>query len=96
MILQSKNDPVISFDNSLNYIKNNTINKNVEYLILDNKYHNPNYTDEGLKIMVEFVTECAKYKNDKEKLEEIKKNTDYHTMGSLDEDIMNKILDFIK
>ncbi|MCR4899006.1 MAG: hypothetical protein K5892_07305, partial [Acholeplasmatales bacterium] len=61
-----------------------------------NKYHNPNYTDEGLKIMVEFVTECAKYKNDKVKLEEIKKNTDYHTMGSLDEDIMNKILDFIK
>ena len=96
MILQSKNDPVISFDNSLNYIKNNTINKNVEYLILDNKYHNPNYTDEGLKIMVEFVTECAKYKDNKDKLEEIKKNTDYHTMGSLDEDVMNKILDFIK
>ena len=96
MIVQSDNDPVILFNNSLNYIKNNTTNKNVEYLIMKNKFHNPNYTDEGIKLLVEFVTGLNKFKDDKEKLEEFKKTRDYHKMGSLDEEVMEKILKFIK
>ena len=68
--------------------------KDIESIISDNKYHNPNYSDKAISIMLEYSTKTKELKN--EELKNYKKNFDYHTMGELDNEVMDKIILFLK
>ncbi len=90
MLVQSKNDHVVKFDIGVGEIKEKTTNKNVLYIINDGRYHNPNYTDEALQMMFKFYQESSKLKG--EELSNYKKNFDFHKMGELDSNIMDRIV----
>lgn len=92
-ILHSKNDNTISYKDSTLYIQNKTKNKNIKYNIVDNKYHNPNYSDSAINNLVSYSKSLSG--KSKEEIIEIKKNTDFHKLGELDIDIMNDIVNFL-
>ena len=67
--------------------------KNAKFLISENKYHNPDYSDDALKIMVNFYKEIKG--KTAEEANEIKKRTDFIAMGKLDDEVMNSIISFL-
>lgn len=93
-ILHSKNDHTINYNKSTLFIKNNTKNTNIKYNIVDNKFHNPNYSDSAIESMVAYVNSLSG--KTKEEIIEIKRNTDFHKLGELDNKIMDDIVEFLK
>lgn len=93
-ILHSKNDNMISYINNTNKIINKCKNKNIVYKIVDNKYHNPNYSDEAINNLLKYSLSLNGKTN--EEIIQIKNNTDFHKLGELDENIMNDIIKFLK
>lgn len=93
MVVQSKDDYQVRFESSLGLLKNK-LKRNANYLEVDNKGHNPDYTENAVKLVKEFVSNISKY-NGKE-LEEYMANQDYFSMGELDNDVMDKLVAFLK
>lgn len=93
MLIQSLNDQVVKYNIGVGMIKEKTKNKNIEYIINDGRFHNPNYTDEAIKIMGKFYQESSKLSG--KELQEYKRNFDFHKMGELDPLIMDKICEDI-
>lgn len=92
MIVHSKNDHMVNYNRHTMLVLNKF--KDIESIISDNKYHNPNYSDKAISIMLEYSTKTKELKN--EELKNYKKNFDYHTMGELDNEVMDKIILFLK
>jgi alpha-beta hydrolase superfamily lysophospholipase len=92
LILHSKDDYMVKYEhNTLKLInKNNTIKS----IILENKRHNPNYSDEAIKLLTEYSLKASKLKG--EELVELKKSTDFLKLGELDNEIMYKIMEFVE
>lgn len=93
LIVHSKDDKMVSLKHNTEYLMRKIKNKNIEYLIVDGRNHNPDYTIEA----VNYMKECFKKMKalPKEKVIEYRKNIDYHKMGELDHDIFSLILDFL-
>lgn len=92
LIVHSKDDYLLNFDTTTKVLQQTIKNDKVEYLIVNNKGHNPDYTEDAVEYM---KTTSAKLKTlpDSQKAE-YKKSLDYHRMGALDQSVMNKIIDF--
>ena len=93
MVVQSKNDSVVSFKSSLGYVKDNIGNK-AEYIVMEDRFHNPDYKKEAVDKLMKFYGEMGKCK--KEDLPELFKKQDFRAMGELDPEVMDKIVDFLK
>ena len=93
MVIQSEDDPIVSFNSSLNYIKNNT-KKESEYGVVNDRCHNPDYKIEAVKKLMKFYDDFSKCK--KEELNDLFAKCDFRAMGELDSMIMNYIINFIK
>ena len=93
MVIQSKNDNVVSFDSSLGYIKNR-IGDKAEYVELLDRFHNPDYKKEAVDKLMKFYAEMSKCSKDK--LKDLFAKQDFRAMGELDPIVMDKIIDFIK
>ncbi len=93
MVLQSKNDNVVRFDSSLGYIKSVDGDK-AEYLVVDDRYHNPDYKIEAVNKLMAFYKELGQ--TSKDKYPELFAKSDFRAMGELDSEIMDKIIEFIK
>lgn len=92
LVLHSKDDHMVKIEyNTLKLIKKNT---KIKSIILDNKRHNPNYTEEAVKKLSEYSHLVKTL--DEDEVIELKKKTDFLALGELDKDIMNKIMDFIQ
>ena len=92
LILHSKNDPLVNFDMHTKLVMEKFPIFN--YIINENRGHNPNYSDESIKNLNNYLTEAKKLSP--EEKEELKKRTDFLKMGELDSEVMDKIVDFLK
>lgn len=101
LIIHSKDDPIVPFETNTKVLMNNINNKNVKFLIVDNKGHNPNYKKEASKYMNEtFATYNKLIKEKKLSSFEDKKRymeeKDLFKMTEQDEEIWEEIINNMK
>ena len=87
LLIQSTN-----YNYAVGFLKNNLKDK-CEYIILEDRLHNPDYKAEAVKYLNEFMSNIKKYKG--KELEEYFKKQDFHKMGELDMNVMKNIINFI-
>lgn len=92
LILHSIDDSVVKYKYNTQYLKNKF--KDINYIILNDRAHNPTYTTNAVKLLGKYADDLKKLEADK--VDEYKDNTDYHRLGELDDLIMNKIVKFIE
>ncbi len=68
-------------------------NNNVYFKILENKKHNPNYSLEAINRLTLYTQELKT--KTKEEVIIYKKNTNFHKLGELDDEIMKEIVLFL-
>ena len=93
MILQSTNDQEVPFESSLGYIKNG-LKKKAEYVVVEDRFHNPDYKKEAVDKLTAFYSEVGKHSGDD--LAEFMSKQKFREMGELDPEIMDKIVEFVK
>ncbi len=93
LLVQSKDDNMVSYSSSVGYLKDK-LGEKAEYIIMDDRKHNPDYKLESVNYLNEFVSNVFKY-NGEEQVEYIKAQ-DFHKMGELDQTVMDKLVDFLK
>lgn len=102
LLIYSSSDQLIKKKIHYDYLYKNLASKsNIEFLLVDNKGHNPNYTTEAVKLLEEYSKTKSKYGKKKlliseEQKKEFLKLFDFDKMTEQDESVWNKILDFIK
>ncbi len=94
-ILHSKDDTMVPYKISTEVLQKKLNQPNIQYEIVDNKRHNPDYSLEALEYTKEAFTELNSIKDANQKLE-FRKNLDYHKMGELDENVFHHIITFLK
>jgi len=93
MVIQSKNDSVVSFESSLGYIEKKIGNK-AEYVVMEDRFHNPDYKKEAVDKLMKLYQDIANTSQDK--LPELFAKQDFRAMGELDPVVMDKIVNFVK
>ena len=71
---------------------------NVEFLFLKNKGHNPNYTEDAVKLLTEFSkarTKFVKKQTSKEEKERFVSSFDWGAMTAQDENVWQKIFEHL-
>ena len=94
LVIHSKDDYLISYYKHMKYIMDHVKNKNVNYLVVDHKGHNPSYTEEGVTRLKDSFYQLNELEG-KEK-DEYLKQCDFISMGKLDEKLMDQIVSFIR
>lgn len=94
LILHSKDDFMVKYDYHTKKLIDRCKNNHVQYLILDNKKHNPDYTEDAVNYMLSVNKELKTMTDENAKLE-FRKSWDYKRMGKLDEEVISEILKFI-
>lgn len=92
LIISSIDDSVINYKENTLYLKNKF--KDFNYIIETNKSHNPQYKKESVDRLNVFLNNINKLKGSE--LINYMKNTNYHLLGELDNNIMDNIVEFIK
>ena len=102
LIIHSKDDDTCHFENHFGELKRAVSdNPNVEFLAVDGKGHNPNYTEDAVKYKDECMAllrkllKKKKLKTDEEKAAFVKSH-DWMRMTKQDDKVWNKIFDFIE
>ena len=98
LFIHSKDDQMVKYEKSTLVVEGFN-NPNFEFVIVDGKGHNPDYTDESIKCMREVFGEynrLSKDKKTKDKAIELLKNSSAMKMTNMDKDILDRILEFIK
>lgn len=93
MIIQSKNDHLLPFDSTFGYLKNG-LKKNAKFIVNDDRYHNPDYKKEAVFKLMAFLNNVSKYSGDE--LVDFMNKQDFRSMGELDNNVMDEIVNFIK
>ena len=101
LIIHSNDDNMVNPIVGINYIKELTANKNVKYLLVDSKGHNPNYKETAVMYMAstmkDFNTkvQTGLIKTEQEKIKYFQ-NVDFYKMTDQDDKIFSQIIDLIK
>ena len=102
LIIHSRDDATCSFDAHFGELKKALSDQpNVEFLALDGKGHNPNYTAEAVKLLADF-SKSLRQKNKKkelttpEKKAEFVASFDWYKITEQDADVWNKIFEFLE
>lgn len=102
LIIHSKDDKTCHFENHFGELKRAlSDSENVEFLAVDGKGHNPNYTEDAVKYKDERMAVLRKMlkkkqlTTDEEKAAFIK-SSDWLRMTKQDDEIWNKIFDFLE
>jgi len=99
LLIYSDNDQLVRKSIHFDMLKEGLAHKeNIEFLLVKNKGHNPNYTEDAVKYLAEFTTAQGKAtKNKQLETEEQKKafvdSFDWDRMTAQDEDVWTKILE---
>ena len=94
LVIHSKDDYLISYYKHMKYIMDHVKNRDVSYLVVDHKGHNPNYTEAGVAKLKESMYKMNELSG--EEKEEYLKSCDFLEMGKLDERVMSQIVSFIR
>lgn len=93
LIIHSEDDPMVSYAYNTAELKKKCLNPRISYYITAGKRHNPQYTAEAVQALQEYSLRLQGLSP--QEAEEFKKNTDYHELGRLDCEVMDRIVDFI-
>ena len=102
LLIYSSSDQVIKKKLHYDYLyKNLSSRSNIEFLLVDNKGHNPNYTVEAVRLLGEYSKTKSKYGKKKllvseEQKKEFLKLFDFDKMTKQDESVWSKIFEFLK
>ena len=94
LFVHSTDDHLVDINYSTNYIKEKTKNKNIQYLVLENRQHQPHYTLEACEKLSAYNEKIKDMS--KEELDELKRNTDFLSMGVIDPEVMDKVVELIE
>ena len=86
VIIHSTNDKVVKFKYNTNMLKKKL--SNVSYIIVDDKDHCPQYSINAVAVGRKFMEETSKM-SEEEKTEYMK-GFDFHSMGALDKNLLDK------
>lgn len=90
VILHSENDNMVKFRyNTFMLMKQDL--SNVSYMIFKDKKHNPHYAYSALRAEEEYVREISKLSKDEQTA--FMEKTDFHKLGELDEEVLDKALE---
>lgn len=89
LIVHSKDDSTISFDSDIPILQKTVTNPNVEYIVCNNKKHNPNYTEDAVTYMNSIL---GSYNGQPDYY----KTTDWNRMTAQDTTFWDKALAFLK
>lgn len=101
LFIHSKDDHLVPFETATGFIQKKIKNKNLSFIVVDGKKHNPNYTKESLDYMTE-TFEVYHEKIKSKELDTLEKKKEYMSdksafkMTYQDEEIWNQIFDFLK
>ncbi|MCQ2770574.1 MAG: alpha/beta fold hydrolase, partial [Clostridia bacterium] len=100
LFIHSTDDKIVPYKSASGFLKKKINNKNISYLVVSGKGHNPNYTVEAIKYMNNTFAEYgAKIKSNELKTFEEKvafmSDKSALKMTIQDDDIWEKILDFL-
>ena len=91
LFLASIDDPMVPYENNTGYIKK--LYPNLNYIIVNNKGHNPNYKEEAVKKLQKFQNDIKAVPSDK--ITEFMNSINFHELGELDTSVMDKLIEFI-
>lgn len=94
LIVHSMDDPMVKYETSTKRMEKSCKNSGVSFLIVEDKLHNPQYTKQSVVLLKEYSLKLRGLA--KEEADNLKRNTDFHALGKLDSEVMNKIVNFIK
>ncbi len=101
LFIHSKDDKIIEYAPGIKYVKENIKNSNLEFMIVDKKGHNPNYTISSLNYMNKTLNDFSKLVasnklNTLEKQKEFMKDKSPYKMTNQDKKVINRIVKFIE
>ncbi|MBR3966862.1 MAG: alpha/beta fold hydrolase [Clostridia bacterium] len=100
LLIYSENDPMCKKKHYDILKKGLGDKENISFMLLKNKGHNPNYTEEALKLLDKFSKERAKVTRNKnlskEFCEEFIASFDFHKMTEQDETVWNEIFEHLE
>ena len=91
IIIQSKDDPIVPYSSSLEYLEKNTKNKNITFVTLNGKMHNPDYTIESVNYFNDFNNKLRVTKDP----DRLYKETDFKKCGELDTPVWDNLLSLL-
>ena len=100
LFIHSKDDPMVSYKSSIEVI-NSLNNPSIKTISLDNRMHNPNYTDDAVTYLNDVFTKYNELiskkviKTDKDKIKYFK-NVSIEKLTEQDEKIFDEIVSFIE
>ena len=94
LFIHSSDDPTVKIDYSTNYVQRKTKNKNIKYFVLTDRRHQPHYTLEACDKLQAFKEKMNGLSNDE--LDELLRGADFLSMGAVDPEVMDKIVELIK
>lgn len=95
LFIQSEDDPVVNFKESVGHIKDFIPNPNFSFIIEKNKKHNPNYTREALCYMYETFGQFNAMTDILEK-KKFMQDKSARMMTVQDEKVMSEVIRFLK
>ena len=100
LLAHSEDDAMVPFAWSTGYIRENTKNPDVRYLLCTGRKHNTNYTDDAVAYMNEVLgglhaQEKARKLRSAEEKREYLKDTDWFRMTRQDEDFWDRVCAFL-
>ena len=93
LIIHSLDDNLVKFKYNAGFLQKKITNPNINYLIVDGKKHNPDYSSKAIEYTTQVLNKL--HSLTKEEAQEFRKDINYHLMGELDNVIMEKILAFL-
>ncbi len=94
-LFYSTNDPLVNFEKNFNYLKSNIKRNDVLFYEVNNKGHNPTYTEESSKKLSDLIKKVHKFSSMEEKVN-YTKDLDFKEFCQLDEEVMQEIISFFE
>lgn len=95
LVIHSIDDQMVWYKYNAKIIKEKNRNPNIEFIIVENKNHNPQYTIDAVNYLKSYLHKLNHVKT-KEEINELLKTADFDKMSTLDPSIMDKVINFLK
>ena len=100
LLIQSKDDSMVPISSGLEYVRSRVNNENISYVVVEGKYHNPNYTEDAVQYMGQTFGEFNQLVKEKklktlEQKQAFMKEKDFMRMTEQDGDVWKKIFEMM-
>lgn len=95
MIVQSTDDKMVNYEKNCYLLQQQEQYNSVNFLIVENKDHNPNYTEEAVAYKEAYLKKLREARNDAE-IDKLQKTAQWRKMCQQDRAIMDQILNFLE